>query len=91
MAISIEAARREVQATDRIRSRYPDVGQRTLARRIKTQNLGPYIAAVTQQELRMAGNGVPEATIYNRIRRYDARQRAARAEVDSPHTEPSLV
>jgi hypothetical protein len=66
--------RRQIEAVNRIRRRNPEVGQRTLARRIKQCQFSGSL----DDFMDVRTNGLedePEATIYNRIRRFDSRDR----------------
>lgn len=82
--------RPEIEAVNRIRSRNREIGQRTLARMIKRCQFPHKVASglssgfiydmdrwdVVTFDLK----SVPEATIYNRIRRYDKKNPKRQAE-----------
>lgn len=77
----------ERNATNRIRTQAPNIPARTLARLINTGSLSGIIALLPvakDNEARMAAalardvdaaSFAPRATIYNRIRRFDATQK----------------
>jgi len=64
----------EIAATEQIRKEFPSVGQRTLARDIRDQ--AAYLEAQVPRQALLSASIAPYATIYNRIRRFDASTKA---------------
>ena len=74
--------KREVKATDRLRRSNRRIPAKTLAHKIVDAALNGELKGIrvsntskVNEDIFLAGFGVPFYTIYNRIRRYDAKQK----------------